>query len=88
MTNPNVIEMLNDITKSSIEFQYSMLGRLKTDCEYFLGNGNRHVKHLWALDASDHVGLVKALFNHLESNGKKIEWLSIEDILKFEKEMK
>ena len=30
------------------EYQYMLLDRLKTDCEYFLGNGNRNEKHLWA----------------------------------------
>jgi len=29
-------------------FKYQLLGRMKQDCEYFLGNGARNIKHLWA----------------------------------------
>lgn len=30
------------------EFQYKMLDRMKSDCEYYLGYGNRSTKYLWA----------------------------------------
>lgn len=29
------------------EFQYQMLDRMRSDCEYFLGYGNRCTKDLW-----------------------------------------
>ena len=30
------------------KFRYSLLSRLESDCKYFLGNGNRNERHLWA----------------------------------------
>lgn len=39
---------MNDWKKEDNKFKYQMLDRLRTDCEYFLGNGNRQEKHLWA----------------------------------------
>ena len=38
-------------------FRYMMLDRLRVDCEYFLGNGNRNEKHLWAGDVERHIKL-------------------------------
>ena len=30
------------------KFKYSFLSRLKQDCDFYLGNGNKNAKHLWA----------------------------------------
>lgn len=35
-----------DLSKLSNEDCYKFLGRMKADCDYFLGNGNRAEKHL------------------------------------------
>lgn len=32
------------------KFNYMLLGRLKSDCEYYLGYGGRNAKSLWAHD--------------------------------------
>ena len=67
------------------EYNYMLLDRLKQDCEYFLGNGNRSEKHLWAGNVNDQIAKMKELYNKLP---EKPEWLSMEDIENYEKEMK
>lgn len=67
------------------EYDYMLLDRLKQDCEYFLGNGNRAEKHLWAGNVDDQIAKMKELYNKLP---EKPEWLSMEDIENYEKEMK
>lgn len=69
----------------SPEFKYQLLDRLKSDCEYFLKAGNRNEKHLWAGNVDDQIAKMKELWNSLE---KKPEWLSMEGIENYEKEMK
>ena len=69
----------------SPEFKYQLLDRLKSDCEYFLKAGNRNEKHLWAGNVDDQIAKMKELWNSLE---EKPEWLSMEDIENYEKEMK
>lgn len=36
----------NEVLDQSNEYKYQMLSRLQCDCQYFLGNGNCHEKHL------------------------------------------
>lgn len=74
-----------DVLSRDDTFRYMMLDRLKTDCNYFLGNGNRNEKHLWAGDVDKQIKLMKDLYNSFE---EKPEWISMEDIENFEKQMK
>ena len=80
-------EMKQDAkTKSNDnEYNYMLLSRLKQDCDYFLKNGNRAEKHLWAGNVDGQIAKMKELYNKLP---KKPEWLSMEDIENYEKEMK
>ena len=66
------------------KFNYMMLGRLKQDCDYFLGHGNGYEKHLWAGNVEDQIAKMKELYNKVP---EKPEWLSSEDIDKYEKDM-
>lgn len=68
------------------KFNYQMLDRLRSDCEYYLGNGNRHTKFLWAGSEKDQINEMKRLYNYF-SEDKKPEWLTWEDILKYESKM-
>ena len=34
-------------------FKYMLLDRMKQDCNYYLGNGNRLKKYLWANDEKE-----------------------------------
>ena len=70
--------------KSKNAFEYSLLGRLQEDCKYFLGHGNRNEKHLWALSVPEQIKKMKELYNSFDV---KPEWISLDDILNYEKEM-
>ena len=77
---------MNDILKSDAKFRYMMLDRMRQDCEYYLGNGNRYAKHLWAGDEVKHIANMKAIWNSFPE-GDKPEWLPYEKILEYEKKM-
>lgn len=83
--NLNESMKLNFITESNNhEFNYKMLDRLRTDCDYYLKNGNRNAKHLWANNEQAQIDEMRRLYNLLP---EKPEWLSEEDINNYEKEM-
>lgn len=77
----------SEYTHKDSKFKYMLLDRLKQDCEYFLGNGNGAEKHLWAGNIDDQIKLMKDLYNSF-SDSQKPEWISMEDIEKYEEEMK
>lgn len=72
--------------KSKNEFQYMMLDRLRCDCNYYLGCGNRNPKVLYYKDEKEHLEAMKGLWNEFPSD-EKPEWLTWEQILEYEKEM-
>lgn len=80
----NAFYDLKNLEKNIFEFQYQMLSRLKMDCEYYLGCGERNKKVLWALDEKEQIIKMKALWNEVND---KPEWLTMEQILSYEKEM-
>ena len=67
--------------------RYSLLSRMQSDCEYFLGHGNRSVKHLWGLTIDAHIRYMKILYLVLPISLKP-EWLTMNDILNYEIRMK
>ena len=70
--------------RSPYEFQYMMLSRLQSDCEYFLGYGNRSVTILSGNDPQHHMNRMKELWKELPADGKP-EWLTWEQLLNYEK---
>ncbi len=62
-----------------------MLDRLKSDCEFFLGNGNGLEKILWASTVDDQISAMREVYNKLK---EKPKWLSLEQINNYEKNMK
>jgi hypothetical protein len=68
------------------KFKYQFLSRLQQDCLYYLGHGGRNKKHLYYLDEQEHIDNMKALYNSF-SDSEKPEWLTLDDILIFEKQM-
>ena len=66
---------------------YMMLGRLQSDCDYYLSNGGRSERRLWAGSIDAQIEEMKRIWNSLPKE-KKPEWLSMEDILKYERCMK
>jgi len=65
-------------------FEYQLLDRCKSDCEYFLGAGNGMVKYLWGGNVADHIAKMRELYALLP---EKPEWLTLEEIDKYEKLM-
>lgn len=67
-------------------FDYMMLSRLQTDCDYFLGYGGRYEGHLWAGNVPDQIAEMKKLWKKFPE-GEKPEWLTWEEILQYERRM-
>lgn len=68
------------------KFNYMLLSRLQMDCNYYLGNGGRYKGNLWANDEQRQIDKMKELYNSF-SDKDKPEWITMEDILRYEKEM-
>lgn len=66
-------------------FRYMMLSRLQSDCKYVLGAAEGNTRHLWVKDdIKTHCALMRELYNSLP---EKPDWISLEDIDNYEKEM-
>lgn len=70
--------------KNPYKFQYMMLSRLQSDCDYFLGYGNRNPNILRDNNPNAHISYMKELWNSFPENGKP-EWLTWEQLLAYEK---
>ena len=64
--------------------EYRLLDRLKSDCDYFLGAGNRSPKQLWAGDVQLQIQKMRQLYDALS---EKPEWLTPEQIDQYEATM-
>lgn len=80
-----IIEQPNPINNAK-RFQYQLLGRMKSDCDYYLGYGNRNPGRLWANNETEHIKTMKSMWLSF-SEEEKPEWLTWEQILEYEKEM-
>ena len=79
-------DKLNEVMKHDEKFRYQLLSRMQSDCNYFLGHGNRCKKYLWGQEVDAHIAYMKALWLSFPT-GKKPEWLSFEEIEVYEKRM-
>lgn len=75
-----------DLPTEAERFNYMMLGRLESDCKYYLGYGNRYKHHLYYHDEQKHIDEMKKLYNSF-SDDKKPEWLTWEQILNYKELM-
>ena len=73
-----------DSVPYNFEFEYRQLSRLKSDCEYFLGAGQRHGKHLSEGGIEAQIAKMRELYDAVPD---KPEWLTAEDIDRYEAEM-
>lgn len=82
------IRFLETVKRPSPEkrFNYQLLDRLRSDCDYYLGYGNRNARHLWADDEKEQIEKMKELYNGF-SDDEKPEWFTYEQILQYEKAM-
>lgn len=81
-------EIFGEKVEESIEdndtYNYQLLDRLRSDCDYYLGAGNKNEDALWAKNVNDQIAKMKELYNSLS---EKPEWLTMEDIEGYEKKM-
>ena len=63
---------------------YRLLDRLRIDCDYYLGAGGRSEKHLWAGSVEKQIAKMRELYAALP---EKPEWLSEQDINRYEQQM-
>ena len=66
------------------EKDYMLLDRMRSDCNYFLGNGNGYEGHLWGGSVEAICDEMERIWNSLE---EKPEWLTLEQIKEYRKEM-
>ena len=60
------------------QFEYMMLSRLQSDCDYYLGHGGRDANHsLWAQDEQKQIDKMRELYDELLI---KPEWITAEQI--------
>lgn len=74
------------VVRSNDSFRYMLLDRMRSDCDYYLGFGNRNLNHLSSNSVEIHIQRMKDLWNSF-SDDKKPEWLTYEQILQYEIEM-
>lgn len=65
---------------------YMMLDRLRTDCEYFLGNGNGFLGSLYYKDIDEHIKKMKKIYESFTAQ-EKPEWISLKDIDNYKEKM-
>jgi len=77
---------MQDLLNHDDAFRYQLLDRLRSDCKYYLGYGDRYDKHLWAGSVEKQIEAMKTLWNSFTEENKP-EWLTLEEIEQYEKEM-
>ena len=69
-------------------FAYSMLGRLKADCDYVLGCGGKGaVRMMWAKTIDAQIKEMRDRWN-IFADDEKPEWLTMEQIDEYERKLK
>lgn len=84
-TTDFLYSMLNRAKKCD-SLAYQFLGRLQTDCNYFLGYGNRKESVLWFGNAKNHITFMFYLWSCFPADCKP-EWLTFGDLMYYEKEI-
>ena len=74
-----------ETTTAGQEDEYRLLSRLDQDCRYYLGNGLRNEKHLWAGTVDAQIAKMRELYDQLR---EKPIWIDRDTIERYEREMK
>ena len=73
------------MAKKDYRNEYMLLGRLQSDCDYYLSYGNRNAEHaLWAKDEQAQIDKMRELYDLLPI---KPEWLTKEQIDEYARKM-
>lgn len=78
-------ETVKQVSKDQ-KFNYMLLGRLKSDCDYYLGYGCRQASKLWAGNEKEQISKMKELHDSFPPN-EKPEWLTYKQICTYEKQL-
>lgn len=81
-----VVIFKTKFVESPHRFNYMMLSRLQSDCEYFLGYGNRNKSRLCGGSVQEHIKKMKKIHDSFP-DGEKPEWLTYDGILDYEHRM-
>lgn len=84
--DPFLLEKIADTSKHGLEYRYMLLSRMQMDCDYYLGNGHRHSKYLWALDETQHITAMRMLWDAFPADMKP-EWLTKEQLDDYARKM-
>lgn len=78
-------EYLNELYLETDEYnEYILLGRLKSDCDYYLGWGKQNPDCLYYHDENKHINAMKNIYNNLSD---KPQWLTEYDLKRLEEIM-
>lgn len=86
ITQEFTIQTKKEFVSRKEHFQYQMLYRLKSDCEYYLGYGYRNPNCLWAKTEDGQIEEMKKIWNSF-SDDEKPEWLTWKQIEKYERDI-
>jgi len=83
------VEKVMKFVDGNTELAGQLLGRMRTDCEYYIAKRPNYINILWAGAGNEvlQIETMKALYNFLSESKISIR-MTYDDILKFEKEMK
>ncbi len=85
-TNSDERKIIDRVLHRDMVFRYQLLGRLQTDCEYYLNYGNRNIKRLWAGNVNLQIKLMVELYNSSKED-EKPQWLTMDEIIAYGKAM-
>lgn len=77
---------IGEILQCDSKFRYMLLGRMQSDCEYYLGFGNRNQSRLWAGNKEKQIEYMKRIYESF-SDGDKPQWLSMNQIQDYARRM-
>lgn len=77
---------IGEILQCDSKFGYMLLGRMQSDCEYYLGFGNRNQSRLWAGNKEKQIEYMKRIYESF-SDGDEPQWLSMNQIQDYARQM-
>ena len=77
---------IEEILQRDSKYKYMLLGRMQSDCEYYLGFGNRNQSRLWAGNEEKQIEYMKRIYESF-SDGDKPQWLSMNQIQDYARQM-
>lgn len=82
----DILEEIEWMKKQNLSYQYALLDRMRADCRYYFGNGNKKAKDLWGNDEETHIICMLFLWDQFQENAKP-QWLKREYIFDYGRQM-